>query len=47
MIIALSYLGDAVHVVLIAVVLVVGHVVGRQVSRCSNVMTRGGGIATT
>jgi hypothetical protein len=43
--IAPMYLGDAVDVADIAVILVVGDVEGRQVARCRNVATRGGGSA--
>ena len=42
----LHYLGEAVDVADIPVMLVVGHVEGRQVTRCSDVATRGGGGAT-
>jgi hypothetical protein len=40
------YLGEGVDVAGIPVMLVVGHVDGRQVARCSDVATRGGGGAT-
>lgn len=43
--IAPMYLGDAVDVADIAVILVVGDVEGRQVARCRNVAMRGGGSA--
>jgi len=42
----LHYLGEAVDVVDIPVMLVVGHVEERRVARISNVATRGGGGAT-
>jgi len=45
-VLALLYLGDAVDVADIAVILVVGHIEGRQVARCRDVATRGGGSAT-
>jgi hypothetical protein len=45
-VIALPYLGDAVDVALIVVVLIVDHVKGRQVARCSDVATRCGVSAT-
>jgi hypothetical protein len=45
-ILALLCLGDTVDVVIFVVVLVVGHVEGRQVARCSDVATRSGGSAT-
>ena len=41
-----QYLGKGVDVAGIPVMLVVGHVEGRQVARCSDVATRGGGGAT-
>jgi hypothetical protein len=41
----LHYLGEAVDVADILVMLVVGHVEGRQVARGSNVATTGGGDA--
>ena len=45
-ILAPPYLGDAVDVAIFVVVLVVGHVEGRQVDRCSDVATLSGGSAT-
>jgi len=45
LVIALLYLGDAVDMDDISV-LIVGHVEGRQVARCRDVETRGGGGAT-
>ena len=42
----LLYLGDADDVAEIAVILVVGHVEGRQVTRCRDEASRGGGSAT-
>jgi hypothetical protein len=42
----LHYLGEAVEVADIPVILVVGHVEGRRVARSSDVATRGGGGAT-
>ena len=49
MIISLLYLHvlvEAVDVADIPVMIIVGHVEGRQVTRCSDVATRGGGGAT-
>ena len=42
----LHYLGEAVNVADIPVMLVVGHVEGRRVARSSDLATRGGGGAT-
>jgi len=42
----LHYLGEAVDVVDIPIMLVIGHVEGRRVARSSDVATRGGGGAT-